>query len=59
MPDIVGGVDICGPEAGRWSAQGMDHLERAFSILDTEAQLSGRQLVLRPHVGEGYSGTSG
>jgi DNA uptake protein ComE-like DNA-binding protein len=59
VPDLVGGVDICGPEAGRWSAKGMDHLERAFGLLETEAQLSGRQLVLRPHVGEGYSGTSG
>ena len=59
VPDIVGGVDICGPEAGKWSGAGMDHLERAFSILDTEAQFSGRRLVLRPHVGEGYSGTEG
>ncbi len=59
VPDMIGGVDICGPEAGKWSAAGMDHMERAFSILDTEAQLSGRRLVLRPHVGEGYSGTEG
>jgi len=57
VPDMVGGVDICGPESGRWSATGMDHFERAFSLLDNEAQLSGRKLVLRPHVGEGYSGT--
>jgi hypothetical protein len=59
VPDLVGGVDICGPEAGRWSSKGMDHLERAYELLEAEAQLSGRQLVLRPHVGEGYSGTSG
>jgi hypothetical protein len=57
VPDMVGGIDICGPESGRWTGAGMDQLERAFGIVDTEAQFSGRQLVFRPHVGEGYSGT--
>jgi len=57
VPDMVGGVDICGPEAGRWNEQGMDFMEQAFKILQSEAELSGRRLVLRPHVGEGYSGT--
>ncbi len=57
VPDIVGGVDICGPESGRWSDRGMEELERAFGLVETEAQFSGRRLVFRPHVGEGYSGT--
>ncbi|MFH1467574.1 MAG: hypothetical protein ABIO70_24525 [Pseudomonadota bacterium] len=59
VPDMVAGIDICGPENGRWDEAGMEHMEKAFSMLHRQAELSGRKLVLRPHVGEGYSGTEG
>jgi hypothetical protein len=59
VPDMIAGIDICGPENGRWDEAGMAHMERAFTLLQQQADLSGRKLVLRPHVGEGYSGTEG
>ena len=59
VPEMVGGIDICGPEKGRWDHAGMEQLENAFAIVQRHAELSGRTLVLRPHVGEGYSGSEG
>ena len=59
IPDMVGGIDICGPENGRWDEQGTKRLEDAYKVLQRHALLSDRTLVFRPHVGEGYSGTEG
>jgi len=59
VPDMVGGIDICGPESGRWDETGTKRLEDAYKVLQRQALLSDRTLVFRPHVGEGYSGTEG
>jgi hypothetical protein len=59
VPDMVGGLDICGPESGSWDKLGMERLGDVYAVLQRHALLSDRTLVLRPHVGEGYSGTEG
>jgi len=59
VPDMVGGIDICGPESGRWDELGTERLQDAYKVLQRHALLSDRTLVFRPHVGEGYSGTEG
>ncbi len=54
VPDLVAGIDICGQETTRWDAKGMERMDKLFDILETQAGISGRKLVLRPHVGEGH-----
>ncbi len=53
--DVIG-VDIAGPETDRFNgAQGMKNLRRLYDLLKAVAGTRNRAMVLRPHVGEGYS----
>jgi adenosine deaminase len=52
--DVLG-IDIAGPEEGRFTDEGIGRFREMYEHVSTAAQERGRELVLRPHVGEGYA----
>jgi hypothetical protein len=51
----MAGMDIAGPERHMFTGPGMQNLTRLYRVLTLAHQATGRQYVLRPHVGEGYA----
>jgi len=52
----VMGIDIAGPEEGKFTAEGVQRFLEMYDHVSMAARARGRELVLRPHVGEGYAG---
>jgi len=51
----VMGIDIAGPEDGAFTAEGVQRFLDMYEHVSKAAKARGRELVLRPHVGEGYA----
>ncbi len=54
---VAAGFDFCGPEGKPFQPEGMKHLQWAYEVLLDASKESGKRMVLRPHVGEGYTET--
>lgn len=50
----VMGVDIAGPEKNKFTPQGAENILELYDLVRSAAERRGRELTLRPHVGEGY-----
>lgn len=53
---VNAGLDICGPEWKPFTDKGMDRFKAMYEVL-AELATKDQPLVLRPHVGEGYTKT--
>ena len=51
------GVDIAGPETVRFDELGQQRFKELYEVVAAAAAKRGRPLVLRPHVGEGFTDT--
>ena len=50
----VMGIDIAAPEKESFTSRGMKNFDELYDLLKGAAKERGRELALRPHVGEGY-----